>query len=121
MIVKFKVEGEIEIDLNKEDIKNLETNKSETMKKAFLEELLYKKIAGCVLAGENELDINIDFNNLFVVNDWKYAGNMKAKNELYGSPLAITLDKFPTTDKEISENTMKEISERKHRNSKKWK
>lgn len=122
MTVKFKVEGEIEIDLDKYDIKDLEAKDSETLKKAFLEELLYKKIGTCEFAGEQECNVKVDFHNLYVVKDWKYAGNMKNKNERYGSPLAITLDKyFPTTNEEVLENTMGEIGERKNRHSKKWK
>lgn len=121
MIVKFKVSGEIEIELNKYDIKKLEDNKSETMKKDFLEELLYKKISTCEFAGEQECDVKVDFHNLYVVKDWKYAGNMRTKNDIYGSPLAITLDNFPTTNEEVIENTMKEIGERKNSHSKKYK
>jgi hypothetical protein len=114
MIVKYKVEGEIEIDLDKWDIKDLESYKSETMKKAFLEELFYKKLKSCTYAGYQECDVQVNCENLFIVKDWdKYAGNMKAKNEQYGSPLAITLDKFSTTKEEEINNTMQEIASRK--------
>ena len=114
MIVKYKVEGEIEIDLDKWDIKDLESHKSETMKKAFLEQLFYEKLNSCTYAGYNECDVQVNCENLFIVRDWDlYAGNMRAKNEQYGSPLAITLDKFPTTQQEIIENTMNEIGNRK--------
>ena len=37
MVVKYKVEGTIEVDLNDYEIKELESHKSETMKKAYLE------------------------------------------------------------------------------------
>ena len=114
MIVKYKVEGEIEIDLDKWDIKDLESHKSETMKKAFLEELFYKKLNSCTYAGYQECDVQVNCENLFIVKDWdKYAGNMRAKNEQYGSPLAITLDKFPTTKEEEINDTMQEIASHK--------
>ena len=114
MIVKYKVEGEIEIDLDKWDIKDLESYKSETMKKAFLEELFYKKLKSCTYAGYQECDVQVNCENLFIVKDWnKYAGNMRAKNEQYGSPLAITLDNFPTTKEEEINDTMQEIASRK--------
>lgn len=121
MIVKYKVEGEIEIDLNKYQIKELQSIHLESMKKAYLEKLFEEQLHWAAETLECELDRKINFDNLYIVRDWdKYAGNMKAKNEQYGSPLAIALDDFPTTSKEVLENTMKEIGERKQRHSKKW-
>jgi len=121
MVIKYKVEGEIEIDLNKYQIQELQYQHSETMKKAYLEKLLQEQLHWAAETLECELDRKINFDNLFVVSDWdKYAGNMKAKNEQYGSPLAITLDNFPTTNEEVVNYTMKEIGERKQRHSKKW-
>jgi len=50
------------------------------MKKAFLEELFYKKLKSCTYAGYNECDVQVNCENLFIVKDWdKYAGNMRAK------------------------------------------
>ena len=122
MIVKYKVEGTIEVDLNEDEIQEFNTHKSETMKKAYLEEVLKYKLYNCSMTAEHELDDIIDFENMHIIKDWdKYAGNMRAKNEQYGSPLAITLDDFPTTSEEVLENTMEEIGERKQRHSKKWK
>ena len=122
MIVKYKVEGEIEIDLNKYQIKELQSQHSETMKKAYLEKLLQEQLHYSAETLEYELDRKINFDNLYITKDWnKYAGNMRTKNEQYGSPLAITLDDFPTTNEEVLENTIEEIAERKQRHSKKWK
>jgi hypothetical protein len=120
MVVKYKVEGIIEVDLDKEEIRELNTKQSETMKKAYLEEVLKYKLYNCSMTAEHELDDIVDFENLHIVKDWdKYAGNMMAKNEQYGSPLAITLDDFPTTVKESSDKAMEEIAERKTHHSKK--
>lgn len=122
MIVKYKVEGEIEIDLNQKQIKELQSQNSETMKKAYLEKLLQDQLYWASETLYCELDRKIDFGNVYISEDWdKYAGNMLAKNELHGSPLAITLDDFPTTNEEVLENTIEEIAERKQRHSKKWK
>ena len=121
MTVKFKVEGEIEIDLNKYQIKDLQSQHSETMKKAYLKKLFQEQLHWAAETLECELDRKINFDNLYISKDWdKYAGNMLAKNEQHGSPLAITLDDFPTTAEEVADNTMKEIGERKQRHSKKW-
>ena len=37
MIVKYKVEGTIEVDLNDDELEELDSHKSETVKKAYLE------------------------------------------------------------------------------------
>ena len=36
MIVKYKVEGTIEVDLNDDELEELDSHMSETMKKAYL-------------------------------------------------------------------------------------
>lgn len=114
MVVKYKVEGEIEIDLNNYQIKELQGIRSETMKKEYLEKLFKEQLHLATETLECELDRKIDFENLNICCDWdKYAGNMLAKNEKYGSPLAITLDNFPTTMEEEVDNTLKEIANRK--------
>ena len=95
MTVKFKVEGEIEIDLNKYQIKDLQSQNSETMKKAYLKKLFQEQLHWAAETLECELDRKINFDNLYISKDWdKYAGNMLAKNEQHGSPLAITLDDY---------------------------
>ena len=118
MIAKFKVEGEIEIELNNADIQRFIQFKSELMKKDFLEELFYKKLNDYSEIVRNEIDASVDFDNLFIVRDWdKYAGNMRHKKEMYGSPLAITIENTPITNKEVVETTMNEIANRKKRHS----
>jgi len=119
MIVKYKVEGFIEVDLNDDEIRQLNEKKSETMKKAYLEEVLKYKLYNCSMTAEHELDDIVNFDDLFIARNWdKYAGNMLSKNEMYGSPLGIWTDNYPTTNKEIVENTMKEIGKRKGKNLK---
>ena len=95
MVVKYKVEGTIEVDLNDDEIEEIESHKSETMKKAYLEQL-------------------------YILRDWeRFAGNMKAKGELHGSPLAIFLEDIPTTEKEELNKSMEEIGKRKQRHQNK--
>ena len=114
MVVTYHVEVTIEVDLNKEEIKELNSFKTETMKKAYLEERLESKLKTCSMTAEHELDVHIDFNDLYVKNDWdRYAGNMKEKNELYGSPLGISIEGISTTPYEEYENAMIEIGKRK--------
>ena len=114
MVVTYHVEGTIEVDLSKEEIKEFQTKQSESMKKEFLNELLHNRLHNCEITLEGELDQNIDFNELYVKRDWdRYAGNMKAKNELYGSPLGISIEGISTTPYEEYENAMFEIGKRK--------
>lgn len=117
MVVTYHIEGTIELDLNKYDIQGLNGQKSESLKKAFLEEVLKKKLEGCALAGENELDINIDFSNVQVAKDWsKYPGSIVDldKNDPVGSPLGIYIeDNIPTTYDEATTMAMIEIGRRK--------
>lgn len=118
MIVKYKVEGFIEVDLNKDEIRQLNGKKSETMKKAYLEEVLKYKLYNCSMTAEHELDDIVNFDDLFIARDWnKYPGTIcdMDRNEP-GSPLGIWIDNYPTTNKEIVENTMKEIGKRKGKN-----
>jgi len=119
MIVKYKVEGFVEVDLNDDEIRQLNEKKSETMKKAYLREVLKYKLYNCSMTAEHEIDDVVNFDDLNIVSDWdKYAGNMLSKNEMYGSPLGIWIDNYPTTNKEIVENTIKEIGKRKGKNLK---
>lgn len=61
MKITYKVEGVIEMTLDKEDsIKyNNSSNKDE-----FLQEYFNNALNGCSIAGENELDYNVNFNGL---------------------------------------------------------
>jgi len=116
MTATFNITGSIEIDLPKEIIKKFNSQKSETMKKHVLEEYFHDVLWGCALAGENELDYNVDFSNVIIEKDWnKYPESIVDldKNDPYGSPLAIWVDNYPTTEMEIVENTMNEIGKRK--------
>ena len=65
MVVKYKVEGTIEVDLNNYEIEELESHKSETMKKAYLEQLLTDKLWACSLTARHEFGHKINFENLF--------------------------------------------------------
>lgn len=71
MVVKYKVEGTIEVDLNDEDIEELESHKSETMKKAYLEQLLNDKLYTCSLTARVEFGHKINFEELHVSCDCK--------------------------------------------------
>ena len=86
MIIKYKVSGVIEVDLDKEEIKKFQARQSETMKKEYLNELLHNRLRGCEATLEGELSQNINFDELYVESDWdRYAGNMKSKNDQYGT------------------------------------
>lgn len=116
MVVKYKVEGTIEVDLNDDEIEELESHKSETMKKAYLEQLLTDKLYTCSLTARHEFEQKINFEELYVLHDWeRFSGNMKDKGELHGSPLAIFLEDIPTTKKEELNKSMEEIGKRKQR------
>jgi len=117
MIVKYKVEGYIEVDLNEDEIRQFNEKKSETMKKAYLEEVLKYKLYNCSMTTEHEINDIINFDNIEIEKDWnKYPGTIcdLDRNES-GSPLAIWTDNYPTTEQEIVENTMNEIGNRKIR------
>lgn len=121
MIVTYKVEGNIEVDLNDDEIEELKSHKSETMKKAYLQQLLTEKLYICSMTAEHELGHKVNFEELFISSDWeRFAGNMIAKGELHGSPLAIFLEDIPTTKNEALDKSMEEIGKRKQRHSKKW-
>ena len=65
MIVKYKVEGTIEVDLNDDELEELDSRKSETMKKAYLEQLLTDKLWACSLTARHEFGRKINFEKLF--------------------------------------------------------
>ena len=65
MIVKYKVEGTIEVDLNDDELEEFESRKSETMKKAYLEQLLTDKLWACSLTARHEFGHKINFEELF--------------------------------------------------------
>ena len=54
MVVKYKVEGTIKVNLNDDELDELESHKSETMKKAYLEQLLTDKLYMCSLTARHE-------------------------------------------------------------------
>lgn len=65
MIVKYKVEGTIEVELNDDDLEEFESHKSETMKKAYLDQLLTDKFWACSLTTRHEFGHKINFEKLF--------------------------------------------------------
>lgn len=65
MAVKYKVEGTIKVNLNDDELEELESHKSETMKKAYLEQLLTDKLYMCSLTARHE----INFEELYVSHD----------------------------------------------------
>lgn len=66
MVVTYKVEGNIEVDLNDNELEKFESHKSETMKKAYLEQLLTDKLLACSLTARREFGHKINFENLFM-------------------------------------------------------
>ena len=116
MTATFNIKGSIEIDLPEEIIEKFNSQRSETMKKCVLQKYFHDVLCGCALAGKHEFDYKVDFDNVEIENDWnKYAGSIVDfdKNNSNGSPLAIWVDNYPTTKKEIIESTIKEIGKRK--------
>ena len=69
MVVKYKVEGTIKVDLNDDELEELESHKSETMKKAYLEQLLTDKLYTCSLTARHEFGHKINFEELYVSHD----------------------------------------------------
>ena len=65
MIVKYKVEGTIEVDLNDDELEELESHNSETIKKAYLDQLLIDKLWACSLTVRHEFGYKINFEELF--------------------------------------------------------
>jgi hypothetical protein len=61
MKVVYKVNGIIEINLNKE---NTQAYKLSFDKDEFLQEYFNNALNGCSIAGENELDYNVNFKGL---------------------------------------------------------
>lgn len=116
MVATFNITGTIEIDLPEEIIEKFNSQKSEAMKKHILEEYFYDVLWGCALAGNNELDYNVGFDNIEIESDWnKYSGSIVDldENDPHGSPLGIFVENIPTTQTEVVENTMNEIGNRK--------
>ena len=66
MIVKYKVEGTIEVDLNDDELEEFESRNSEAMKKAYLEQLLADKLWACALTARHEFGHKINFEKLFI-------------------------------------------------------
>lgn len=66
MIVKYKVEGTIEVDLNDDELEELDSHKSETMKKAYLDQLLTDRLWACSLTARHEFGHKINFEKLFI-------------------------------------------------------
>ena len=116
MIARFNVTGFIEVDLSKEEIKELNQYKAETTKKAYLNDILRHKLNICSMTADHELNVKVDFENLYVEKDWnKYGGSIVDldKNDPYGSPYGIYLENIPTTYVEEVESTIKDIGNRK--------
>ena len=61
MKVVYKVNGIIEINLDKE---NTQAYKLSNNKDEFLQEYFNNALNGCSIAGENELDYNVNFKGL---------------------------------------------------------
>ena len=66
MVVKYKVEGTIEVDLNDDEIEELKSHKYETMKKAYLEQLLSDKLYTCSMTARVEFGYEINFEELHI-------------------------------------------------------
>ena len=71
MVVKYKVEGTIKVNLNDDELEELESHKSETMKKAYLEQLITDKLYMCSLTAKHEFGYEINFEELHVSRDCK--------------------------------------------------
>ena len=69
MVVKYKVEGTIKVNLNDDELKELESCKSETMKKAYLDQLLTDKLYMCSLTARHEFGHKINFKELYISHD----------------------------------------------------
>ena len=65
MVVTYKVEGNIEVDLNDDELEKFESRNSEAMKKAYLEQLLADKLWAYALTARHEFGHKINFENLF--------------------------------------------------------
>ena len=66
MVIKYKVEGTIEVDLNDDELEEFESRNSEAMKKAYLEQLLADKLWACALTARHEFGHKINFEKLFI-------------------------------------------------------
>lgn len=116
MIATFNITGSIEINLVEEQIQKLNSIKSETLKKSYLEEILKEKLNWCSITMKHEHDDEIDFDNVEVEKDWnKYSGSIcdLDKHDPCGSPLGIYVENIPTTVSEETEQMISEIGNRK--------
>lgn len=66
MVVKYKVEGTIKVNLNDDELEELESHKSETMKKAYLEQLLTDKLYMCSLTARHKFGHEINFEEFHI-------------------------------------------------------
>ena len=66
MVVKYKVEGTIKVNLNDDELEEFESHKSETMKKAYLQQLLTDKLYMCSLTARHEFGHEINFEELHI-------------------------------------------------------
>ena len=66
MVVKYKVEGTIKVNLNDDELEEFESHKSETMKKAYLEQLLTDKLYIYSLTARHEFGHEINFEELHI-------------------------------------------------------
>ena len=103
MIAKYHVEGIIEIELNDYDIAELNEHKSVTMKKAYLEDLLKQNLETCSRTADIECGVKVDFDDVYV----------KVNRDVYETE--IETENLPLPEKEIIDDTINEISERKKR------
>ena len=66
MVIKYKVEGTIKVNLNDDELEELESHKSKIMKKAYLEQLLTDKLYMCSLTVRHEFGHEINFEELHI-------------------------------------------------------
>ncbi len=103
MVATFNITGTIKINLPEEIIEKFNATKPEVMKKQILEIYFHNALWGCGLAGFNELNYDVNFDNVSIESDWnKYPGSIVDldKNDPIGSPLGIWVDDTPITQNE---------------------
>lgn len=103
MIAKYHIEGIIEVELNDYDIAELNEHKSVTMKKAYLEDLLKQKLETCSRTADIECGVKVDFDDVYV----------KVNRDVCEKE--IETENLPLTAKEVIDDTINEIAERKKR------
>ena len=69
MVVTYKVEGNIEVDLNDDELEKFESRNSEAMKKAYLEQLLADKLWAYALTARHEFGHEVNFEELHISHD----------------------------------------------------